>query len=290
MLQLTFVTEDKNADLIEQTLLGCGALSITFQDAADSPVLEPSPGENPLWSTIKISALFNCTRDMDEIHSCLSNLSVLRTTSLVIDILKDQDWVREGMRDFKAMRFGQQLWICPSWHPICHQDAIAISLDPGLAFGTGAHPTTALCLRWLDSHPPKNATVVDYGCGSGILAIVAVKLGAQHAWAVDIDSQAIWATRENMEKNRISKEIIETVKPDCLPDIQADILIANILSGPLIELSSNLVKLVKPNGQIILSGILVEQAESVASKYAKYCTMGPSQTQEGWVLLEGQRK
>jgi ribosomal protein L11 methyltransferase len=287
MLQLSFVTEDKNAEFIEQTLLGCGALSITFRDAADSPILEPSPGDNPLWSTIKISALFDCAIDLDEIRSCLSNLSVLNT-SLVIDILKDQDWVREGMKDFKAMQFGQQLWVCPSWHPISNQGAITISLDPGLAFGTGTHPTTALCLRWLDAHPPKNAAVVDYGCGSGILAIAAVKLGAQHAWAVDIDSQALWATRENIEKNHISQEIIETVTPDCLPDIQADILIANILSGPLIELSSDLVRLIKPNGQIILSGILVEQAESVASQYANYCKMGPSQTQEGWVLLKGQ--
>jgi ribosomal protein L11 methyltransferase len=238
---------------------------------------------------IKISALFDCGKDIDEIRSCLSNISALNT-SLVIDTLKDQDWVRKGMKDFKAMQFGRQLWVCPSWDQISNQDAIVVSLDPGLAFGTGTHPTTALCLRWLDAHPPKNAVVIDYGCGSGILAIAAVKLGARHAWAVDIDPKALKVTRKNIEKNHLSQKIIETVTPECLPNIQADIIIANILSGPLIELSSALVRLLKTSGKIILSGILVKQAESVASHYANYCKMGISQTQEGWALLEGQRR
>jgi ribosomal protein L11 methyltransferase len=192
------------------------------------------------------------------------------------------------MDDFKPMAFGKRLWICPSWHTPPDKDAVNIFLDPGLAFGSGTHPTTALCLEWLEGCPLQDKDLIDYGCGSGILAIAGLKLGAQHAWGVDNDPQALKASQVNAEKNSVKERLI-TYLPEQMPDIEADVLVANILANPLIELRDKLAHLVRPGGHIALSGILEEQQEQVMQAYSEHFQMAPATIKEGWVRLEGRR-
>ena len=288
MLKISLVSSLKNLNDLEEILLECGALSVTLQNAAESPVLEPNRCPNTLWPETKVSALFDAKVDIEQIRAKLS-MTVQTNTPIEISVLQDQDWVRMWMEKYQPMRFGQRLWICPSWKRFSRPDAIVVILDPGLAFGTGSHPTTALCLEWLASHCLDDFQVIDYGCGSGILAIAAIKLGAQFAWAVDIDPQAQKVTRDNARKNNIHTNRISTKTPESLPLVKADLVVANILSGPLMELSRILADIAKPGGRIILSGILIDQARAVANKYADFFAMGSPKTKEGWVLLEGER-
>lgn len=275
---------------VEAALEALGAASVTFRDAHDDPVLEPAPGETPLWNEVVATGLFADPADADTLTTELLLGIGEPVPPLAVERLEDQDWERAWMADFHPMCFGERLWICPSWQEIPDPAAVNIRLDPGLAFGTGTHPTTSLCLSWLDAHPPVGSLVLDYGCGSGVLAIAALKLGARHAWGVDIDPQALTATEDNARKNGIPEGNLYGVEPDGLPPIQADLVIANILSGPLVELAPTLAEHVRTGGDLVLSGVLEEQAETVNAAYASWFEMDAPRCLDGWALLHGRRK
>ncbi|MBI1422046.1 MAG: 50S ribosomal protein L11 methyltransferase [Gammaproteobacteria bacterium] len=282
-LQLKCASHPQHVDAISDWLTAHGALSVTYQDAADQPLYEPPPGETPLWQDTIITGLFEAQTDLESLVRELPR-HFTGVTGVRMEILEDKDWVREWMSRYRPMQFGESLWIVPSHHAPPDPRAVNILLDPGLAFGTGTHPTTAMCLRWLASHPPRSQAVVDYGCGSGILAIAAAKLGASHVIAVDNDPQALQATQYNAEQNHVSKYIeCRDVTPPL--QTQCDTLLANILAGPLISLAPRFAEIVRPGGNIVLSGILAEQADSVRHAYAAWFDFQHTAQQEEWVLL-----
>jgi len=253
-----------------------GALSITWNDAKDDPVLEPLPGETPLWDHLIITALFDADTDLNPLNQKLTvNKTSWDIQNVETEVIQDQDWERVWMEDFHPMRFGDNLWIVPSNYDSSEVTDIqkasnptTILLDPGLAFGTGTHPTTALCLEWLDQNPPKDLTAIDFGCGSGILAVAAIKLGASEVVATDIDPQALIATKENMSRNQISAEKIPCYLPEEMPENAVDLVLANILCGPLLELFPQLSALVKRGGKIIISGLLETQKDDIINTYS----------------------
>ncbi len=288
-LQLSLTTTKEQAPLVEALFENMGALSTTLVDAGDEPILEPGLGETPLWQATTITALFEGERDPNELRSLIhQSLNADCSRQLKIAPLKDQPWERTWLADFHPMLFGERLWVCPAGQRPEAANATILELDPGLAFGTGTHPTTALCLRWLDSIDLKNQTVIDFGCGSGILAIAALLLGARQAIATDHDPQALQATLDNARKNQVESRL-EIKAPNQLPAIQADILLANILAGTLVQLEPLLASLVTPGGRIILSGILVEQADEVSQTFSSHFKMQPPITQGEWAALEGTR-
>jgi ribosomal protein L11 methyltransferase len=260
---------------------------VTLEDAADDPVLEPAPGETPLWPTVRLQALFDDAVDAGSLVDAISRRfpqAAPRTAAV-----EDKAWEREWLRDFRPMRFGRRLWVCPGGQPAGDAGAVRIELDPGMAFGTGTHPTTAMCLEWLDGRDLRGRALVDYGCGSGILAIAALKLGAAAALAVDIDPQALTATRENAERNGIRAGLVVTGEP-LLPEDSADVLVANILAGPLVELAPRFAAAVRGGGELALSGVLVEQADAVTAAYRPWFDIALTATREGWGLIGGRRR
>jgi ribosomal protein L11 methyltransferase len=272
----------------EEALFDLGALSVTLEDAADDPVLEPAPGETPLWPTIRVKALFPAEADRLWIAASVAGrLPDAREGRF--EAVVDKAWEREWLKDFRPMRFGRRLWICPGGLPAEDPDAVRIELDPGLAFGTGTHPTTAMCLEWLDGHELQGREVVDYGCGSGVLAIAALKLGAARTLAMDIDPQALIATRENAARNHVAAALEVTGDP-ALARASADVLLANILAGPLVELAPRLSAAVRPGGDVLLRGILVEQAQTVTAAYRPWFDIALAATRDGWGLLHGRRR
>ena len=288
-LQLICQTARDTESLVSEAAENMGAASITLSDAGDSPVLEPLPNETPLWDDIVVTILFR-EEEKFLIDSLQQQLEENKTDWKISNIhqeeLEEQQWERVWMDDFHPMKFGDNLWIYPSWSEIPDDDSVKIKLDPGLAFGTGTHPTTALCMEWLDQNHPKNLTVVDYGCGSGILAIAAIKLGAKHVLATDIDPQALVATQDNNLKNDISDGLIDCCLPEHMPEsVKVDLMLANILCGPLIELSETLCSMTKGGGHIVLSGIIEEQKELLNEEYSKYCNDIKFATIEGWVRM-----
>ena len=288
-LQLKIQTDQHYVDPISDSLTELGSLSVTFQDAADQPLFEPPPGETPMWSDTLITGLFEADSDIEKISQQIRDQYPDHISALRSEILEDKDWVREWMQDYKPMHFGYDLWIIPSHHAPPDPQAMNILLDPGLAFGTGTHPTTAMCLSWLAAHPPKDQAVIDYGCGSGILAIAAAKLGARSVIAIDNDPQALIATRTNAENNKVANTI-ECGGVDYPVPRPADCLVANILAGPLISLAERFSEICRPGGKIALSGILQEQAQLVREAYADWFNLDEIQQQEDWVLLSGHRK
>ncbi|MCF6280663.1 MAG: 50S ribosomal protein L11 methyltransferase [Candidatus Polarisedimenticolaceae bacterium] len=286
-LQFKLTTSQEQSPLIELLFENMGALAITLGDAGDQPILEPGPNEQPLWNQITITALFDGESDADQLRSTI-NQSLNRDISsqLKQQWLDDQTWERVWLEHFHPMQFGSRLWVCPDGQRPDTENAVVLELDPGLAFGTGTHPTTALCLRWLDGHEISGKTVIDYGCGSGILAIAALLLGAKSVLAIDHDPQALLATADNAKKNGVTDRLTITL-PDEAPSRSADIILANILAGPLVELAPKLANMVNPGGEIILSGILQEQAEMVRNAYLPHFNNVAKQTQEDWVLLHG---
>jgi len=286
-IQFIFNSTPDAADHLSDLLSECGADAITFQDNADQPIYEPELGTTPLWSSTDVVALFDAETNPDSIISLLTNLlAPAPVPSYKIEAVEDKDWVREWMDNFHPINFGERLWICPSWHTPPNPDAINIMLDPGLAFGTGTHPTTALCLNWLDQADVKDKYVIDYGCGSGILAIAAALLGAKKVIGVDTDPQALEATQANAERNGVQ---IETYLPDDCPDLTCDLLVANILAGPLQSLAPRLASLTKPGAAIVLSGILDVQADMVSQSYQPWFDMEPAVQKEEWIRLAGIR-
>jgi ribosomal protein L11 methyltransferase len=287
-LQLTLDIGSSDPAPFEDALFALGAVSVTLEDAADDPVLEPAPGETPLWPTVIVKAMFAAGADADVIAACLAQ-ALPDAPAPWFETLPDKPWEREWLKDFKPMRFGRRLWVCPGGLPAGAPDAIRIELDPGLAFGTGTHPTTALCLEWLDSQDLAGRQVVDYGCGSGILAIAAARLGAASVLAMDIDPQALIATRENAERNGVAGRIAVTGDPQ-LAEGSADVLLANILAGPLVELAPRFAQAIRPGGHLALSGLLLEQADTVTSAYRPWFDIGTAATRDGWALLAGRRR
>ena len=262
-----------------------GALSVTFGDAGDSPLLEPPPDSTELWDSTRVTGLFPGNCDVDHLRARLaSTLTPAIAGSLRLERLEDQAWERAWMDAFYPMRFGRRLWIRPSGRAVDSPGAVVVDLDPGLAFGTGTHPTTALCLRWLDRATLAGCTVLDYGCGSGILAVAALKLGAARAVGVDHDPQALQASLDNARKNAVAHRLT-LHGPESLPDATYDLVLANILAGTLIALAPRLSGLVRPEGRLVLSGILRDQATSVRAAYADELQEEKSLEQEGWALV-----
>ena len=288
-LQLKIHTEQRHAESISDWLLEHGGLSVTFEDAANQPLFEPPPGETPLWSDTLITGLFDSDTDIEQVQIELTSELADEVKAVRSEILEDKNWVREWMEHYRPMNFSTNLWIVPTHHTPPDPNAINILLDPGLAFGTGTHPTTAMCLTWLAQNPPQNQIVVDYGCGSGILAIAAAMLGAKHVHAIDNDPQALIATRDNAQKNAVT-ELIECVGIEPPLNVKADTLVANILAGPLIELAERFSKIVRGDGKIVLSGILLEQAEAVRAAYLKWFSIEQTEQREEWALLSGIRR
>jgi ribosomal protein L11 methyltransferase len=284
-LQLTLSIGSADPAPFEDALLAAGAASITLEDAGDDPVLEPPPGATPLWPRVRIKALFDSAADADALRESFPDAT--------LEHIADRAWEREWLKDFRPMRFGQRLWVCPGGQrPQLDESAGApclIELDPGLAFGTGTHPTTALCLDWLDGASLPGKFVVDYGCGSGVLAIAALKLGAAAALAIDIDPQALLATRENAARNQVAERLTVT-GPGAASTRPTDILLANILAEPLLELAPSFAERVVPGGCVVLSGILRSQAPPVASRYAAWFDMSPATFRDDWTLLHGVRR
>ncbi len=289
--QLTIECKQQEVESTEDILLSLGALSLTLGDAHDEPIYEPPPGETPFWSTTTITGLFEQTRSIESLYDDLVRLlPEHQIASIRKHQLEDQQWERAFLDQFQPIPFGNKLWICPSWHQPPEPDACNIILDPGIAFGTGTHPTTALCLEFLAQHPPIAKSVLDFGCGSGILAIAAHKLGASSVRCTDIDPQALQATRENAERNAITPDDLHITLPDAMDTAPVDYLLANILSGPLVELEPQLAALTKPAGQLVLSGILPQQADAVMAAFARDFELDALTTENGWCRINGQRK
>lgn len=287
--QLELEATPESAGPLSDLLQAAGASAVTLQDAADQPLFEPPPGATPLWSATRVIGLFGADTDIPAVLSRLAAQIDGPLPAWHLNPLEDRDWVRAWMDDFRPMRFGEKLWITPTGFAPPDPQGVNIRLDPGLAFGTGTHPTTAMCLRWLDAHPPVDLDVIDYGCGSGILAIAAVCLGARHAVAVDTDPQALLATSDNARKNRVGARI-DACLPAQLDAPPAPLLLANILAGPLIELAPQLAARVRPEGRIVLSGILAGQADAVLAAYRHRFDIRIDGEQDGWICLAGVRR
>ena len=279
---------------VEAVFMRHGASSVSLTDGGDQPVLEPGPGETPLWADTCIAALFPPDADMEGLRSSLlTELGLGKLPPNHIEPLADRAWEREWLKDFGPMRFGRRLWICPGDHELTANDAVVVRLDPGLAFGTGTHPTTAMCLEWLDSMQLEDKTLLDYGCGSGVLAIAALKLGCRSVTAMDIDPQAVTATQTNAEDNRVAERLRVTRSAD---DISTtfDIVVANILAGPLVELAKPIASYVAKRGKLGLSGVLSEQAADVMAAYEPWIEFDAAaeREQDGqvWARLTGTRR
>ncbi|MFZ7344106.1 50S ribosomal protein L11 methyltransferase [Avibacterium volantium] len=290
-VQIRINSTNQQAETISDYLEEIGSVSVTFMDSQDTPIFEPLPGETRLWGNTDVIALFDAETDMQQIVSLLKSAGHLsEETAYKIEQIEDKDWEREWMDNFHPMQFGKRLWICPSWREVPDENAVNVMLDPGLAFGTGTHPTTALCLEWLDSLDLNGKTVIDFGCGSGVLAIAALKLGAKSAIGIDIDPQAILASRNNAEQNGVSNRLQLFLAKDAPQDLQADVVVANILAGPLKELAPTISQLVKTQGKLGLSGILETQAQSVCEAYQEQFSLDPVAIREEWCRITGVAK
>ncbi|MGL4478954.1 MAG: 50S ribosomal protein L11 methyltransferase, partial [Aeromonas veronii] len=269
-------------------LLGRGAQAVTFMDAKDVPVYEPMPGETPLWGETEVMGLFDAETDPAPTIAFFQQIFG-ENVGYKVEQLEDKDWVREWMDHFHPMQFGERLWICPSWRDVPNPDAVNVMLDPGLAFGTGTHPTTALCLQWLDGLDLSGKTVVDFGCGSGILGIAALKLGAARVIGIDIDPQAIQASRDNAARNGVADQIELYLPADQPQDVEADVVVANILAGPLRELAPLIAGHGKAGSLMALSGVLESQAPELETIYGQWFEMDPTAVKEEWCRLSGRK-
>jgi ribosomal protein L11 methyltransferase len=281
---------EARVETAEAALFEAGALSVTLTDAVDDAILEPAPGEVRLWPQTVLQALFSAeTAGLESIVVLASALN-LPAERINVERVADRVWEREWLKDFHSMRFGRRLWIVPTHEaPPADADAVSVRLDPGLAFGTGTHPSTALCLTWLDSRLPSKATIIDYGCGSGVLAIASACLGASSAQAYDIDPQALIATRDNAGANQVEHLVQVHASADTLR-APVDVVLANILAGTLIELAPRLCALLRPGGQLVLAGILKQQVHEVRAGFAAWLDLAVFAERDGWSALWGTRK
>ena len=288
--QISFEVKKSETDLVSEVLMGLGSVSITYSDALDDAIYEPPVGQTPLWDNVKVNALFSSEVNQKSIETSISDICNI----VVIDTvtLKDRVWEEECQKDFPSMRFGKRLWVCPSWdnEPILSNDSIVIHMDPGLSFGTGTHQTTSLCLEYLDSNPPKNLRVIDFGCGTGILAIAAAKFGAKTVIAIDNDPQAVVSSKENVAKNKCENTITTIHSINQGSDRKCDLLIANILANPLVELEPLFSDLVHTNGMLLLSGILKEQVDRVVKCYSINFSNIEVANKGEWFRISGKRR
>lgn len=289
-IQLKINTEAETAEKVGEMLSANGAQAVTFVDAKDTPMYEPKPGEVMLWPDTQVVGLYDAEHDMQRVISQLEKSKVLGPGfNHKLDQLEDKDWEREWMDNFHPIQFGKRLWICPSWRDVPDPDAVNVMLDPGLAFGTGTHPTTSLCLQWLDALDMTGKDLVDFGCGSGILGIAALKLGAQRVIGIDIDPQALLASQDNANRNGVGDKI-EVFLPANQPELQADFVLANILAGPLRELRQVITQYCKPGGKLVLSGILATQADEINALYSEDFDMEPNAVEGEWARVSGVRR
>ena len=288
--QISFEVQKSEVDLISEVLMGLGSLSITCSDAQENDIYEPPVGTTPLWENVTVTALFSSEMSKDSIAKTILEICDVNISDALS--LKDKVWEKECQKNFPAMQFGKKLWVCPSWNikPELSTGAIVIEMDPGLAFGTGAHQTTSLCLEYLDENPPLNLDVIDFGCGTGILAIAAAKLKAKSVLAIDNDPQAVIASHENVITNRCD-EVINTIHSmDQDNSSRCDLLIANILANPIIELEPLFSEFLKSNGTILLSGIIKDQVKEVVSCYSQNFTDIKLANKDEWYRISATRK
>lgn len=284
-LQLKIDSDRKQAETIEDLMLATGAVSVTLQDNADQPILEPALGETPLWLETRVTGLYEADIDTKAVSDTFAQQDIAGRW----EQLEDKDWEREWMKNYHPIQCADDFWICPSWIEPPEPEAINLMLDPGLAFGTGTHPTTFLCLQWLAAQELKGQDIIDYGCGSGILAIGALLKGANKAVGVDIDPQALIATRENSQRNNFPEDAITVFLPDKCPQEAVDVMLANILAGPLAELAPSLNALTKLGGKLCLSGILFNQAHVVMAAYKPWFEFDEPKLHEEWVCLTARK-
>jgi ribosomal protein L11 methyltransferase len=289
-LQITLETTRADAQRLGDALEEAGALAVSLEGADAEPLFETDWNDStPVWKQTRVVALFAEDADVPAaMRMATTLLSLPAVPTYQTETVADQDWVRVWMDRWQPMQFGANLWVVPSWLTPPEPDAANIILDPGMAFGTGTHATTAMCLEWLAAHPPRDLDVIDYGCGSGILAIAALKLGARHALATDTDLQALAVSRENAERNQVADRLTLCL-PEAMPaNASADVLLANILAGPLVQLAPHLTTLVRPGGRLILSGLLAHQAEEVEAAYAAHFVL-ERRVQDDWAMLAGRK-
>ena len=290
LFRSSFQVKKQQADLVSEVLIGLGSISITYKDAYDEAIYEPPVGQTPLWDDVEINALFSSDIDQESIKDSIFEICNIKV--LTSSHLKDRAWEEEFKKDFQPMKFGKRLWVFPSWESQIKlpNDSIIVNMDPGLAFGTGTHQTTSLCLNYLDANPPKDKRVIDFGCGTGILAIAAAKLGASSLLAIDNDPQAVIACKENVINNHC-EGLIKTIHSNNLViKEKCDLLIANILTNPLIELAPLFASLVNPNGVLLLSGILKQQVDKVLDHYKEYFFDIEVANIDEWIRITGKRK
>ena len=286
--ELSFELGPLDPEAAEAACFECGATAVTFVDSKDDPILEPLPGEFRLWPATRMQALFVDREGDAPLVALLSHALGIPAALIHARVVEDRVWEREWLKDFHAMRFGERLWICPHHEQVADPNAVVVKMDPGLAFGTGTHPTTALCLEWLDRRPLAGARVIDYGCGSGVLAVASVKLGAAEAHCFDIDPQALIATRDNADSNGVTDRVLLHNSADSLPG-GVDVLLSNILSGPLCELAPRFAALVRPGGDLVLAGLMEHEVSDVTHAYDAWFDIRPFGQREGWVGLSGRR-
>jgi len=294
-VQITLSSTPEHSEFLEDMLLLCGAGAVSMLDGADQPVFEPIKGTTPLWQDTRVMGLFEADTDASTLLEHLNNGWADTFPGIIfpthkLEILEDKDWERQWMDRFEPIKFGERLWVCPSWKPTPDPTAANLMLDPGLAFGTGSHPTTALCLHWIAEQDWQEKTVIDYGCGSGILAIGAILMGAEYVVGVDNDTQALTATIDNAQRNGIAAEKIPVFLPENTPSEAVDVMLANILAGPLIDMASRLAELTKTGGLIALSGILEHQASAVIDAYEPWFDMHSVVSKEDWVRIDGTKR
>jgi ribosomal protein L11 methyltransferase len=286
--RLTLRSAAADVAQVEALLELAGATSLSLRDAADDPILEPAPNETPLWPDVEIHALFPTSTDLDAVRALLER-SCPSAHAFAMGSLADDEWRAAAQRGIPARRFGKRLWLKPADDPNVPAGVVSVQLHMGLAFGTGEHPTTALCLEWLDAALRPGATVLDYGCGSGVLAIAALALGATRAWAVDNDEQALIATRDNARLNGCEARI-EICAPESLPALRVDVVLANILARPLVSLAPEFACVVVPGGWVVLSGILARQAATVAAAYEPWFEQIAMHERDGWTRIDARRR
>ncbi len=285
-IQIRVTSEVTKVKKISSMLSGAGAQAVTYTDAEDAPIYEPPIGSTKLWNSTVVTGLFEADIDPFKIVKFIYKV-MGDQVHCKVEQLEDKDWVREWMDHFHPMQFGKKLWICPSWCEVPDESAVNVMLDPGLAFGTGTHPTTAMCLEYLDGQELGEQTVIDYGCGSGILAIAALKLGAKRVVGIDIDPQAIEASTENAKRNGVSEHLELFLTEEQPKELQADVLVANILAGPLRELAPRIAELVKTGGRLALSGLLETQAQELTEVYSQWFKMDEPKIKDEWCRLSG---
>ncbi len=288
-LQLRIQTTPNEAQAIEKAMLSVGASAVTLEDNEDQPIFEPELGETPLWNHTRVTGLFDADINTAKTLQRINGFYRKPIENSHWHVLEDKDWEREWEKNYHPIQCGENMWICPSWISPPDPHAINLMLDPGLAFGTGTHPTTFMCLQWLAKQQAQDLSIIDYGCGSGILGIAALLLGAQNAQGIDIDPQALIATKNNALGNKLSEDSFPVALPQATPDKQYDMMLANILAGPLVELAPTLLSLMKPKAKICLSGILATQKEALIEAYQHQVNFTDINEQDGWVCLAGEK-